>query len=198
MIDLPGVSVIRGALSRVPPRLVAPGKRERRAAIVMILRPTDAGPEALFVRRAEVVGDPWSGHMALPGGHRDPGDTDLIDTARRETLEEVGVPLERADFLGRLDDIHPLGRGLPSIVVSPFVAWRAVSHEVRTNHEVQYHHWIPLATLADPAARSELTWNRHGEKRVFPSIVFAGDTIWGLTHRVVINFLEILGEEPSP
>jgi len=186
---------IRNALAQRPPTLAGDG--ERRAAVTLILRPRRTGAEALFVKRAEVVGDPWSGHTALPGGHREENDKDLIETARRETLEEVGISLEREAFLGQLDDNHPMGPGLPAIVVSAFVAWRSDAVEIRANHEVQYYHWIPVAALADPTNQSELRHGGRGQERVYPSILFAGDSIWGLTHRIVVNFLDIIAEESS-
>ena len=187
--------VIAEALSRRGPRLIEPGDEDRTAAVTLVLRPAAAEPALLFVRRAEVEGDPWSGQIALPGGHADPADADLLETARRETREEVGVELPRRTFLGRLDDIHPMTRRLPSVIVSPFVAWQEERVTLRTNHEVQYHRWVPLSALLDPARQSELRLKgEHGRDRVFPSILYAGDTIWGLTHRVVMNFLELLAE----
>jgi len=186
---------IRGALERRVPTLVTPGEGERQAAVALILRPRATGAEVLFVKRAEVVGDPWSGHMALPGGHRDLEDADLLETARRETGEEVGVSLDREDFLGRLDDNHPRSRGLPAIVVSPFVAWRSGEVTIHANHEVQYHRWIPVSALVDPDYRSELILGGRGHERAYPSILFEGDSIWGLTHRIVVDFLEIMAEE---
>lgn len=189
--------MIRAALSTRSPDLVVPANGARLAAVTLLLRPAPEGAEALFVKRAEVQGDPWSGHMALPGGHRDDLDADLMDTARRETHEEVGVALDRSTFLGRLDDRHPMSRGLPTMVVSPFVAWRTERFEIQANHEVQYHYWIPLATLADPAAGSEVRRVERGRERIYPSISFSGDSIWGLTHRIVMNFLEILDREST-
>lgn len=181
------------AIAASEPTVVDPrGDDVRRAAIALIVRPEPADLSLLFVRRAEVEGDPWSGHMALPGGHMDPGDRDSVETARRETEEEIGVALGREAFLGRLDDIHPMSGGLPSIVVTPHVAWTEAELRIRTNHELQYHLWVPLSALRDPTNRSELRLGRHGRDRVYPSILYEGDTIWGLTHRVVENFLEIL------
>src|SRR4051812_3842337 len=57
----------------------------RRAAVAAILRDAAEGPEILFIRRAEHPQDPWSGHMAFPGGREEPGDADLLETAIRET-----------------------------------------------------------------------------------------------------------------
>ncbi|WP_419162551.1 NUDIX hydrolase [Candidatus Palauibacter sp.] len=174
--------------------LVSPEAADRHAAVTLIIRPRRGDLELLFVRRAKVPGDPWSGHMALPGGHRDGADADLLETARRETREEVGLDLPRRAFLGRLDDLHPVTRRIPSILISPFVAWHDRDIGVATNDEVQYHVWVPLGALRDPARRSEVRFADGGRERMYPSILFEGDTIWGLTHRVVMNFLDILTE----
>jgi len=80
----------RAALADRPADRIPETDCEIRAAVTLILRESAADPaeaEGLFVRRAKVPGDPWSGHVALPGGRRDPEDADLLDTARRETLE---------------------------------------------------------------------------------------------------------------
>jgi|SRR5690242_20666243 len=50
-------------------------------------------PEILFIKRATRIGDKWNGHVALPGGKRDPEDDDDAVTAMREALEEVGIDL---------------------------------------------------------------------------------------------------------
>ena len=175
--------------------VVDPEAADRHAAVTLVVRPRVRDLEVLFVRRAEVPGDPWSGHMALPGGHRDAADSDLLETARRETREEVGLDLPRSAFLGRLDDLHPVTRRIPSILISPFVAWHGEGVRVSTNSEVQYHVWAPLDALCDPARRSEVRYPDGGRKLVWPSILYEGDSIWGLTHRVVMNFLDIITEK---
>lgn len=176
---------------------VDPAEADRHAAVTLLVRPSELDLEVLFVRRAEAPGDPWSGHMALPGGHRDAADADLLETARRETREEVGLDLPRSAFLGRLDDLHPVTRRIPSILISPFVAWHGEDIRVSTNAEVQYHVWAPLGALRDPARGSKVRYQAGGRELVWPSILYKGDTIWGLTHRVVMNFLDIVTERPA-
>src|SRR5215203_7215657 len=74
-----------------------------RAAVALLLRERERGLEIFVIKRAEKSDDPWSGHMALPGGGWERGDKDVYDTARRETLEEIGVDLDEGRLLGRLD-----------------------------------------------------------------------------------------------
>src|SRR4029450_1300778 len=97
------IEAIRRALVLHEPALqpVAPA----RAAVAVVLRPGAAdSAELLLIERARKAGDPWSGHMALPGGRHDPEDVELRSTAERETLEEVGIDLRGGELLGQLED----------------------------------------------------------------------------------------------
>lgn len=173
------------------PLVLPPDTGDRRAAVTLLLSPEPEIPEqveALFGLRAEVEGDPWSGHVALPGGREDPGDADLLDTARRELREETTVDLPRSAFVGRLDDLHPQAVHLPSIVVSPFVAWLPERPVVEENYELAGHVWIPLTDLAAPARRSSFV-RRTPEPREFTTIEYAGAIVWGMTLAIVENFL---------
>jgi 8-oxo-dGTP pyrophosphatase MutT (NUDIX family) len=193
------VRLLRSALADRPADRIPETDCQVRAAVTLILRPSadDGGEmEGLFVRRAEVAGDPWSGHVALPGGRRDPDDSDLLDTARREILEETGLRLEREDHLGRLGEIHPRSKHLPSICVTPFVAWLAAAQEVRLNHELTGHRWVPLSVLADSAFRSTVV-REAPSIREFPAIDYEGDVIWGLTFAIVEDFLAVLAIAPE-
>ena len=142
----------------------------------------------MFVLRAAHDGDPWSGHVALPGGRGEDDDADLVGTARRETQEETGIDLAREAVLAPLDEIHPRSAHLPSIGVTPYVGWVDERPEIRENHEIAGHIWVPLPVLRAPESRSTLTLpGRPG--RVFPTIEYAGAVIWGLTHAIVEDFL---------
>lgn len=63
-------------------------------------------PELLFIKRSSREGDRWTGHVALPGGKRDPEDEDDKATAIREAQEEIGMDLQTADmiFVGNLPE----------------------------------------------------------------------------------------------
>jgi 8-oxo-dGTP pyrophosphatase MutT (NUDIX family) len=189
----------RSALADRPADRIPETECEVRAAVTLILRASKSdlsGADALFVRRAEVPGDPWSGHVALPGGRRDPDDADLLDTARRETFEETGLKLERSDHVGRLGEIHPRSKHLPSICVTPFVAWLGLDQEIRLNYELTGHAWIPVAVLSDPLYRSTLV-REAPSVREFPAIDYEGDVIWGLTFAIVEDFLAVLSSDSA-
>ena len=90
---------IRNALEAHRPSLVTPGEDTRQAAVAVILREHDeqtGQSDLLFIQRANRDGDPWSGQMAFPGGHREPQDPNLMAAAMRETQEEIGLSLANA------------------------------------------------------------------------------------------------------
>ena len=97
------LSEIRRVLAAHEPVTLAT-EGNHQAAVAVVLRDAKGTPELLLIERARREGDPWSGHMAFPGGRLDPTDSDPRSAAERETLEEVGVRLARAESLGRLDE----------------------------------------------------------------------------------------------
>ncbi|MBT3458112.1 MAG: NUDIX domain-containing protein, partial [Halieaceae bacterium] len=70
------------------------GDVTRRAAVAIVLHEADGELCLLMIRRAQREGDPWSGHMAFPGGRRDPDDIDDRFCAIRETREEIALDLD--------------------------------------------------------------------------------------------------------
>lgn len=198
---------IRRRLEEHRPRRVGEGEADSRAAVALVLRPP-AGDEgrggpgpvrtedllALFILRAEAEGDPWSGHVGLPGGRAEPVDSGLAETARRETREETGLRLDDEDLLGRLSDLHPRSPHLPSVAITPYVARFLGEPEVTPSVEVRGHLWVPLRELRSPENRSRVTLERDAGRREFPAIEVRGWTIWGLTHEIVRRFLALLEE----
>ena len=100
-----------------------PVKASTRAAVALLLQPQVDDLQMLFIHRAHHPQDPWSGHMAFPGGRKDPEDVDLRTTIHRETKEEVGIDLNRhGEYLGRMAELQAMARGRPiSMTVAPFV-----------------------------------------------------------------------------
>lgn len=136
--------------------------------------------------------------MAFPGGRRSPSDASPRVTAERETWEEVGIELSvQGRLLGRLDDVWPRA-GAPAIVVSPFVFSVPAASTTRLNHEVDGAYWIPVRDLAAPGAATEyLHALASGEELRFPAIAYESHVIWGLTHRIMTEFLAIVRRASS-
>ena len=91
---------IRNLLRESKPELVETTNR-REAAVSLLLSENFQGTELLLIERAHQDGDPWSGQMAFPGGRRELQDETVLDTAIRETAEEIGVHLDVENRISR-------------------------------------------------------------------------------------------------
>jgi len=171
------------------------GDRLDRAAVALILRDHDGGLEALFIQRAKREGDRWSGQMAFPGGRMEPEDGDSRHTAERETREEVAIDLSLdAIHLGRLDELPAMSRGKTlSMVVTPHVYHLQRPVEVVANEEVDTHVWVPLVPLRRGDYSSELEWKYGPKGFMLPCFQVGPHCIWGLTYRMLFNFLDLVG-----
>jgi 8-oxo-dGTP pyrophosphatase MutT (NUDIX family) len=176
-------------LSRLKPRQVAPAPDQREAAVAVVLvSGTDGSWDLLLIKRAEQEGDPWSGQIALPGGRRDPEDTDLMTTAIRETEEETGVRLPPASCVGQLDDLSPVSRHLPQLVVRPYVFYLPTRPIVTQSDEVARHLWVSCDALL--ARRTEETLIIRGEPWRVPGYRVGEDFLWGMTERILSPLLD--------
>jgi 8-oxo-dGTP pyrophosphatase MutT (NUDIX family) len=161
------------------------------AAVAIILTPQ---PDSiLLIRRADRSGDPWSGHMALPGGRREPGDPDLAGTAMRETAEEVGVELRREDLAGSLADVIPRTPVLPPVAVRPFVFLLPERPAMRLNAEVAQASWVPVDYLLRPDTHHPVQLEVAGQSRQVQAYQLENAIIWGMTERILTSFLAQLG-----
>jgi len=162
--------------------------------VALVLR-TGAALEILLIERVEREGDPWSGHMALPGGMREPADTDLAATALRETAEEVGIHLDREGrILGKLDELGPASRRLPPMVIAPLVATVPDGTPlVPEPAEVSTALWVPVGDLLHPSAQIETRFTLDDRELTFPAFGYQGYEVWGLTYRILRQFFAIAG-----
>jgi 8-oxo-dGTP pyrophosphatase MutT (NUDIX family) len=166
----------------------------RWAAVALVFRGTTIeDAELLFIRRALRAGDPWSGHVAFPGGRRDAADATLEVTARRETREELALDLDRdAALIGVLDDLRPRSAALPSIAVRPYVFVLTRDVALTPNEEVHSTFWMAVRDLRDPARATEHVFERGGARLRFPAYRSGDDDIvWGMTERIVTQLLAV-------
>jgi len=205
LLELPDVRRLRAALAARPGiRIDGSDGLRRLAAIALVLRPGTGpaeapDPELLMIKRAEAERDPWSGHVACPGGRMEPGDHDLEQTAIRETWEETGVDLARdGRVLGALDDISPRTPTLPPIIVRPYVAVVKPELEIVQSSEVAEAFWVPLAALRERAAwGTAMVPIRGAGERQVSAFRHGAYTVWGLTERVLRQFLVYLDGQPN-
>lgn len=198
LLGHPDIARVARSLAERPGRELAGHDGARYAAIALVVRPADGGPELLMIKRAEVAGDPWSGHIACPGGRMDPGDVDLGATAIRETREETGIDIARdGALLGALDDLSPRTPRLPAIVIRPFVGVVGRHVEIRANREVAEAFWVPLAAIRERASWGLGTVIVHdSEEAQVPTFRHGDYTVWGLTERALRDFLGRLEGDP--
>lgn len=187
------------AMARYPAREIDAVGKARLAAILLVLRArADGEPELLMIKRAEAAGDPWSGHIACPGGRMEPADRDLSATALRETWEETGIDVARdGRLLGQLDDLSPRSPFLPPIIIRPFVAIVRADVAIVPSLEVAGTFWVPIAALREQAAWGTGLVHASGGQRTVSTFQHGEHTVWGLTERVLRQFLTYAGEGPG-
>lgn len=170
----------------------------RYAAVAAVVRPGVADTEVLLIRRAEHDGDPWSGHMAFPGGRHDPEDPTLLMTARRETLEEVGLDLgDGAHLLGALPRIPAVARGKRlGLAIAPFVFELQRDAQLTLNHEVSEVLWTPLGPLFAGERDIRHAYDWQGQRVYLPAYDVGGRTVWGLTYQMLQVLFDQLRAHP--
>lgn len=161
-------------------------ERTKLAAVSVIIdeRPE---PRIFLIKRAERQGDPWSGQVAFPGGKMTAGDRSAMQTAVRETMEEVGVDLARdADFLGYFGSFRT-HKGNMDVIPSVFLLRTEV--KVSTNEEVSGHRWVGLDELLSTKSRSKYRFEANGIPRDVSAFVLGDYVVWGLTQRIISSLL---------
>jgi 8-oxo-dGTP pyrophosphatase MutT (NUDIX family) len=195
----PAGAIIRGVTkwidalaARIAPGEARPAADDRRRAAVAVVLHEAAAPRVLLMKRAERAGDPWSGHISLPGGGYQASDGDLRITAIRETHEELGIDLAGARLIGKLGTMHPMS-GSRGIEVTPFVFATDVALEPVCGPEALAGFWLPLDLAASGALDGVYTYP--STDRTFPSWTYDGHVIWGLTRRILDDVLAAAAAE---
>ena len=177
------------------PAVLDSGPFQRQAAVAAILREGEGETEVLFIKRAQRPGDIWSGHMAFPGGHRDPGDEDLAATAMRETHEEIGLDLTRhARLLGHLDhmDVTPIGTQRRMLIVPYVFAVEGELPRLQPNHEVAAVLWGSVPSMFHGRTLTRREMHVRSGAMPFPGYDVQNELVWGLTYRMLHRFFSVL------
>lgn len=166
------------------------------AAVALILSEDNSsktgGTQLLFIKRADRSGDPWSGHLAFPGGRINVEDKDPRMAAERETREEIGLDLKQSELFGQLDDLHTV---TTSMLVSAFVYGIDHSSSFDVNTEVAEVFWYPMNRLLYPQRYAMRRFDHQGVVGTWPSIDLCLPHLpflWGVTYRFVVHLLKLM------
>ena len=179
----------------VPDSLYQPIDLHPRASVAAIFRAGVSDTELLFIQRATRHGDPWSGHMAFPGGRHEDNDRSPFETAERETSEEIGLDLGVARRLGSLADLDGGRANNRLIAVSGHCYWLAGERpDLTPNEEVADVVWVPLHDLLDTQRHIDYWYPPSGS--TFPGIQLdiEAQVIWGLTLRFLADLFDRLDQ----
>lgn len=170
------------------PRLRHPGPL-RRGAVLVLLRGGPDGPEVLLTRRAATL-RLLPGDVVFPGGAIDETDRDDIAAALREASEEVGLPPEAVEVLGRLDPHE----GVIGWRLSPVVGLLAQEVAlVPCEGEVAAVAWVPLSTLVAGRGRTTVPWGELMRPKHRMPLDHPGPEVSGLTATILLDLLRVLG-----
>ena len=158
---------------------------EFRAGVAVLIRPDD---HVCMIRRAVKEGDYWSGHMGFPGGREELQDRELLETAIRETKEEIGVDILPEQCMGRLSDLNH-----PKLQVAAFVFRSGSNLEfILEESEVAEVHWLPLHGFTDVTHRSTRVATYKGQEYEAPVVNIGTADVWGISLRFIEDLIRRL------
>ncbi|HEY6103906.1 MAG TPA: CoA pyrophosphatase [bacterium] len=176
-------------------RLVIDDPRMRRAAVLLPLFEEQGDGYVLFTRRTDTV-EHHKGQISLPGGSEDASDAGPLATALRETEEELGIPPDRVEILGMLDDVYTVVSGF---VITPFVGVIPHPMPLRVNpHEIAEVLTVPISTFREPGRLRVEEREREGERIKVYFYYHGQHEIWGATGRIMKDFVDVVFGEEEP
>jgi 8-oxo-dGTP pyrophosphatase MutT (NUDIX family) len=173
---------------RRPREETVPGYRQ--AAVLLPLYEAPDGPHFVLTKRTELV-PTHKGQISFPGGGFQDGDGGLLTTALREAEEEIGLQRSDVSVVGILDDTVTAAS---AHVVRPFVGFVPHPYPFRLDSfEIERLVHLPLRPLLDPHCVREEIWERDGRPHSVYFYEYDGQTVWGLTARIIKQFVEVIG-----
>ncbi len=146
----------------------------------------------LFTKRTENLNH-HRGEIAFPGGVCQAEDKDALQTALRETREEVGIVPGDVEVLGVLDDFY----SIHNYLITPFVGMIPSDYEYRINtHEIERIIEVPVSHLLKPEVFRVEDWSWKGRTQPVYFYAYRNDEIWGVTAAILKQFLDLVfGQE---
>jgi 8-oxo-dGTP pyrophosphatase MutT (NUDIX family) len=156
------------------------------AAVMLLLYPKDGEYCVLLNKRSQVV-EHHKGEISFPGGARDPEDRDFLDTALRETEEEMGISRDDVTVLGQLDDVVTRTNFGVRVYIGTIPYPYAFSPSAIEIAEVLE---FPISALVDPANLRHETRLVEGLATSVRSYAYNEHLVFGATAKILQQFLE--------
>jgi 8-oxo-dGTP pyrophosphatase MutT (NUDIX family) len=157
------------------------------AGVMVLVYDKESAPHILLNKRSQYV-EKHKGEIAFPGGAREKSDSTILDTALRETWEEMGISPDDVTVLGELDDIVTIS----DFVVTPYVGTIPTGYDFSPNIEVAEVIEVPVAALLDTAHLRDDVRIVDGSTRRRATYAYDGHLIWGATAMILEGFVQIL------
>jgi 8-oxo-dGTP pyrophosphatase MutT (NUDIX family) len=161
------------------------------AAVLVPIVAWPNGMTVLLTQRTDHLAD-HAGQISFPGGRIEPQDEGPEDAALRETEEEIGLPRDQIELIGRLDT-YETSTGYEVVPVVGFVHPPFVL--LPDPHEVADIFEVPLAFILDPANHERRSRAWQGGTRQFFVLPYEQRYIWGATAGMLVNLAQVLGAE---
>lgn len=174
--------------SRQPRRLQV--EHSGRAAVLVPILPQDSGHAFLLTKRTHKV-ETHKGQISFPGGVQHDADENPLQTALRETQEEIGLQPERISVLGEFDEYL----SITGLIVAPFVGWITEPlHLLPNPDEVEEILRVPLNNFQDMQRLRVEKRIRSGVERNVYFYDCEGKEVWGLTAQIIRDLLKLIGK----
>jgi 8-oxo-dGTP pyrophosphatase MutT (NUDIX family) len=159
--------------------------------VLVAIIPNNDDYSVLYILRSESLPN-HRGQVAFPGGKHSRGDDSLRDTALREAHEEVGILPADVQILGLLDDVYTMAT---DYVITPYIGLLRAGYRFTANPgEVDEIFTVSLSDLVNPEHHKDETKSFKGNQLTFEAITAGPHDIWGATHRITINLLDVLSD----
>jgi len=187
-----GFEVLRRALDTN--QAIADDVAALRASVCVLVAGAVETPGVCLIRRAKWAADPWSEHIALPGGSRRGNETSA-ETVKREVKEEVGISITGEEELAALPQLQIRLAGREQILLLDSFVYRVTNPvpALRCSPEIHSAFWVPVADLWNPMNLDYLALGDQGDTLVYPAVRIPQGTVFGITLRVLTLLSDRLG-----
>ena len=185
---LPGKKAHSKVLPAEKPLDPATGLNINQAGVLLLLFPDKNKLNTVFIRRPSFMKN-HAGQIAFPGGQFELKDKDLMETALREAVEEIGINAGQVEIIGRLSPIYVK---VSNFFIQPFIGWSPIipAFQIDTN-EVTGIHIIPVDDFVNPETLQSQKVDTALGFNEFPGYLIDDIFIWGATAMILSEFIEV-------